>query len=309
MAASPEPIPSSIVASVTNMAMAGVSTPDAIQAVQDLSTQATMPVAGTAPNVSNAVNTASVGIVSTMPSPMQTITALKALGDAAMSPTPVAQSTVLPVSNIVMTGVSTTSAMTSVQNLTRQAMTSAPGDPVKITADVNNIMSNINNASTAPSVSTPMTPITPMTSEPIIQAQQSIQSLAQGASSSAPLPNDLVNPVANIALSAMSSQKGIEAVKALAGQSLTAAAGDPTKIDHAVQTAMADMSNSSMTMPANTSVSSTPAPVNGSSAKQIEPVNGCYPIRTNDMSKIMPMKDGESTFEDYQAFKSTLSSS
>ena len=306
MAASPEPVPSSIVDPMKNMAMAGVSTPAEIKAIDNLSIQATMNVAGTSQNVANAVNTASISILSSMPSPIQSIQAVKSLGDAAISPISVDKSTVLPVANIVMAGISTKSAMTSVQNLTTQAMSSSPGDPIKITADVNNIMSNINNATVSSQVSTPMTPIT---SAPTLQAKQSIQALAQGAASNTSMPSEMVNPVANIAISAMSSQNGIDAIKSLAGQSMTPAAGDPTRISSAVQTAMVDMSNSSTIMPATTSVASTPAPVGGESAKQIEPANGCYPIRHNDMKGIMPMKDGDSSFEDYQEFKSTMSSS
>jgi hypothetical protein len=109
-----------------------------------------------------------------------------------------------------------------------------------------------------------------------------------------------------VAASTMTSADGIAAVQALTQQAMTPAAGTPANVAAAVQTAV-----NSVGVVSSAGVSASVPDQRSQPARAVMPSNvvakdsGCYPIRNYDMSKVMPMKDGAWSFEDYQPFMST----
>jgi hypothetical protein len=86
---------------------------------------------------------------------------------------------------------------------------------------------------------------------------------------------------------------------------MTPAAGTPANVAAAVQTAVSSAGTPSTGVSASTpDQTSQPAGAvvaTGSASTDA----GCYPLRNYDMKKVMPMKDGAYSFEDYQQFMPT----
>lgn len=276
-ASSPIASPQDVVTPVVQIALANTTTSVGASAIQALAQQASMPVAGTPTNVSTAVNTAMSSMSSMSSSasstPAQSAQAVQALAQAASSPSPIPTSTIIPVASIAMANTTSANGVSAIQALATQAATPAAGTPDNVA-----IAAKVAMGSIAPMVDSQSMPINPT---------EAIQALAQAASSASQAPSSVVVPMANMAASVMTSDSGVNAIQALAQQAMTPAAGTSANVAAAVQTAI--------------SSASVPDKVSGSASTD----SGCYPLRNYDMTKVIPMKDGQSTFEDYQQFMST----
>lgn len=122
----------------------------------------------------------------------------------------------------------------------------------------------------APAVPEPAPTAAPSTVE-------AVAVLARGAMSSSAISSDYVLPLANIVAASTTTQKGTDAVKALAEQAMVAQAGDNEKVQAAVQDAV----------------------------QSIQQQGGCYPARQYDMNLVNAQLDGVLNFEDYQPFSAT----
>lgn len=127
------------------------------------------------------------------------------------------------------------------------------------------------------------------------QAVEGIKILAEGASSSTPVPPEVVAPIANAVLSAATSTAGVDAITALAEQAMTPVAGVPEKVSDAFQvavTSVAPVAQVPAPAPAPTA-----APVQSKEA-ELQPAP-CYPIRRQDMTKVGSYEVG--SYQDWKA--------
>jgi hypothetical protein len=210
-----------------------------------------------------------------------------------------------------MGGISTTPAASAVQSLTNQAISGNPGTKDNISSAMNTIIANVSNNTTTTPIPTPIPTPTPtptptpapilMTPPPVVSqtqnAIQAVQVLANMSASADATPVSTVAPIANVAISSVSTPAGLQAVQALATQSNTASAGTNANISAAVDIAVADITSTAQIQNVSPATSaSVPAPS-----------SGCYPLRNYDMSKVNPMIDGKWSFEDWQNFQPSLS--
>lgn len=114
--------------------------------------------------------------------------------------------------------------------------------------------------------------------EPVQQVSKdtsvaALSTLVDAAKSSSGQEPDEVVKVANVIVANVTTEDGVKAVGYIAKQAVVAEAGDPEKLTKATNVV-------------KTSIDST----------------GCFPVRTYDISKIIPQTDGVSTLEDYQVW-------
>lgn len=278
VASSSSMMPPAMADSIVNIALANTTTQAGASAVKNLAQQALSSNAGSPIQVANSVMSSVGSIPSTSASsstPAQSIQAVQALAQAASSPIPSPISTVIPVASIAMANITSSSGASAVQSLATQSAMAEAGTPSKVESATKTAIMSI----TSPDPISSTVPVVTSST-----AMSAIQSLATSASSASSVSASIVVPVANIAASVMTSANGISAIQALAQQAMTPEAGTQANVEVAVKTAMGSM---------NTSDSSASTD------------SGCYPIRNYDMTKIMPMKDGQFTFEDYQQFMPT----
>lgn len=197
----------------------------------------------------------------------QSVEAVKVLATAAISPNATPASVIVPIANIAVVSTTTTDGVSAVQALAQQSMVPHPGTKDNV----------ILAASTAINSMMPTMPTT-MPTMPVVTPLQAIQALSSAASSPGAISSDVVAPVAVIAISAMTTPEGVNAVKMLAQQATVPEAGTKDNIVMASKIAVESL-------PVQTS--------------------GCYPLRNYDMSKVSGQEDGRFTFEDYQTFTST----
>ena len=294
MASSPTPVPASIVTPITNMILTNVTTPDAISAVQSLSNQAMASTAGDPAKIASLTQIVASNISASMPSPSQAIQAVNTLANAAVQPSAIPTSTIIPIANAAMSGVSTPIAASAVQSLVNQATAPSAGTPTNISSAVQTALTNISDNSQSHGSAHSSTTIATANN-----ATQAVQSLANAAASPSAAPISAVTPIANIAASGVSTPVGLAAVQALATQASTASPGTIANVTAAVQTATADIHK---TAESKAKDSSMPIPT-------YDNESGCYPVRNYDMSKVTGLQDGKKTFENWQTFKPSITSS
>lgn len=105
------------------------------------------------------------------------------------------------------------------------------------------------------------------------ESKAALSTLVEAAkSSSAQEPAEVVK-VANMVVANVKTEEGVKAVGDIAKQAVVAEAGAPEKMAKAEEVVKASMDST-----------------------------GCFPVRTYDISKVMPQTDGVSTVEDYQVW-------
>lgn len=207
--------------------------------------------------------------------------AIKVLSEAAISPIASSPTIIAPIAKIAVSASTTQEGIMAIKALAEQAVTPEAGTAEKVQNAANTAIDSI--TTVLPTVKSESI----VTAEPVVTAEQAVQAvrtLAEAAVSKIPVPVENVQPVAQIALSAITTKEGGDAVKALAQQAVTAESGMQSKVNNAVETAIASI---------KVDTSST-----------TEQQSGCYPIRNYDMTKVSGL-DGKSSFEDYQSFTST----
>jgi len=135
-----------------------------------------------------------------------------------------------------------------------------------------------------------------------------VMTLAQAAASSTSADPTKMSQASQIAMSAVTSSAGANAVNNLTQQAIVAQAGDPAKVTSAVNVAIGSMTplKSMQKGPTGTtsdmtdSKSSTPASVEISSESKEDSSSGCFPTRNYDMTKVSGMKETVTSFEDQQ---------
>lgn len=211
--------------------------------------------------------------------------AIKVLSEAAISPTASSPTIIAPIAKIAVSASTTQEGIMAIKALAEQAVTPEAGTAEKVQNAANTAIDSI--TTVLPTVLPTVKSESIVTAEPVVTAEQAVQAvrtLAEAAVSKIPVPVENVQPVAQIALSAITTKEGGDAVKALAQQAVTAESGMQSKVNSAVETAIASI---------KVDTSST-----------TEQQSGCYPIRNYDMTKVSGL-DGKSSFEDYQSFTST----
>lgn len=285
MANSSIPVPVSIVTPITTMALTNASTQDAINAINTLSNQAMLPSAGSKEQISIATQIASENITSTMPSPTQSVNAINILANAAMQPDAIPISTIMPIANAAMSGVSTPIGASAVQSLINQASSPSAGTSINVDSAVKTALMNISDNTQQPSKINGST-----------DAIKAVHILGEHAISNDSVSSSVITPIANIAASGVSTPAGLSAIQMLASQSISSP-GTPENVISAVQIATADIRKTNQEK--STPIASESTDLSSS---------GCYPMRNYDMSKVIPMQDGKTSFEDWQNFNPSLSS-
>ena len=285
--------PANVVAPVANIALSNISSSAGALAVKSLVQQSTTPVSGTPDKVAIAVQTAMTDISSSSnnvstPSPVQSIQAIKVLSEMAASPVSAPVSTVTSLANIAMSNSTTSTGSAAIQALATQSVTPVSGTPENVASATQTAMNSI-------------TPV-PVSSS---QALQAIQALGLAAASTSAAPSSMVIPAANIAASTMTDASGVAAIQSLAEQAMLPSPGTAEKVSEAVQTAISSVGGST-TVPVASASDQTSQPAIAAMPTNVASTDaGCYPLRNYDMKKVMPMKDGALSFEDYQQFVST----
>lgn len=303
-ASSPVSASPSIVDPVAKIAMANITSSSGASAIQALSQQASTPIAGTPSNVASAVQAAMSSIPSTTAStstPAQSAQAVQALAQAASSPSASPISSVIPVASIAMANTTSASGASAIQALATQASTPMAGTPDNVGIAAQTAMNSISGSGSGSGSDSGSVSIMSSNKTDVAQA---IQTLASAASSPSSASSSVIVPAANVVASVMSSADGIAAVQALAQQAMTPSPGTPANVAAAVQTAISSATSSSVVSASTPDQASQPAGAivaTGSASSD----SGCYPLRNYDMKKVIPMKDGAYSFEDYQQFMPT----
>jgi hypothetical protein len=137
---------------------------------------------------------------------------------------------------------------------------------------------------------------------------QAVLKLADAAAMPTAQPVAEISDLATIAASNVTDAKGADAVQKLAEQAVVAEAGQPSKIEEAVKTAVVSISESAAAPAPAPAAAPAPAPAPPPAPAAVEPKGlvqepaGCYPMRNYDMSKVSPQSTA-SSFEDYEEWK------
>ena len=214
--------------------------------------------------------------------------AVQKLAEAAASPEAKPADTIVPLANTAVSAVKTEEGVAAVKALAEQAMTQEAGDTQRILSAVETVV-----VSTQAPVAAP---------EPVDNkdAMDAVQKLAEAAASPEAKPADTIVPLANTAVSAVKTEEGVAAVKALAEQAMTQEAGDTQRILSAVETVVV----STQAPVAAPEPVPAPAPAPAPAPEPVQPKEPvsqpapCYPIRRQDMSKV-----GSYENESYQDWK------
>jgi len=139
-------------------------------------------------------------------------------------------------------------------------------------------------------------------------AMDAVQKLAEAAASPEAKSADTIVPLANTAVSAVKTEEGVAAVKALAEQAMTQEAGDTQRILSAVETVVVSTQAPAPApepVPVPVVVAApAPEPAPAPAPEPVQPKEPvsqpapCYPIRRQDMSKV-----GSYENESYQDWK------
>ena len=218
-------------------------------------------------------NMSSSTTTTTTVTPEQSVEAIKVLASTAISPDATPASVIVPIANIAVVSTTTPSGVSAVQALAQQSMIPHPGTKDNVIIAASTAINSMMPTTMATTMATTM----PATI-PVVTPLQAIQALSSAASSPGAISSDVVTPVAAIAMSAMTTPEGVNAVKMLAQQATVPEAGTKDNVVMASKIAVESL-------PVQTS--------------------GCYPLRNYDMSKVDGQQDGRFTFEDYQTFTST----
>lgn len=226
-----------------------------------------------------------IGVVAQPPASISTaIDAVKVLSEAAVSPIASSPTVIAPIANIAVSASTTQEGIMAIKALAEQAVTPEAGTVQNVQHAAGTAIDSI--MVDTPSPPAPVVPV--VENKPVVvtvsQGVQAVHALAEAAISDKPVPVENVQSVAEIALSVTTTEEGADAIKALAQQAVTAESGVASKVNIAVQTAIASIKVEE------------PVPT--------EQQSGCYPMRNYDMTKVSAL-DGKSAFEDYQTFTST----
>jgi hypothetical protein len=155
-----------------------------------------------------------------------------------------------------------------------------------------------------PAEGIPASPIQPI---PVsnVQSIEAVKVLANAAASPEILSTTTVSNVANIAAANVTTDEGANALRNLAEQAITPAAGTPEKIQDAVQKVIDSIPfQVPAPVPAPAPTSQIAQKVAISEPAPAPPGAGCFPIRRFDMSKVesskMSDRSSNAIFEDQQ---------
>ena len=232
----------------------------------------------------------------------QGVQAVEALAQAAGSSVPVAINDVVPVADIAVSASKTTEGVKAIQALASQAT-----QPIAATQEAVEAAKNI----AVESIVSPSPSIDQIPTAPIDQGVQAVKILAQAAMSPEPMVVSDVNKVANIAVSAATTNEGVQAIQALANQAAQPSAATPESTQAAANVAVQSIiaptqvptqAQAPVPVQAPAPVPAQQAPQVPAPAPQTEEMAGCYPMRRYDMSKVEPDSDTKQGFETYQTW-------
>lgn len=180
--------------------------------------------------------------------PINAIQAVQVLGQMAATETAVSPEVVETIKQVALSASTTPESVTAINNLAEQAMQPSMA-PVEVVNDAVQV-------ATADIVANMPTPN---------QVVSAIQTLSEAALTPSPVPESVIAPIANIALSGMTTPSAIQAIQALSNQAVSPSAGTPNNVSAAAEIAIANVAQNTPESPMS---QMTPTPTSSASTEQ-----------------------------------------